>query len=113
MRVAVPPAIASVYRSPSSSNTIVRPSGETSSESHVPSEVVKSTLRVGVSGSESVFLRAVSAAGLAAGAGCCAGLGGNGRTAARDVAMTNRGIIDLRGGGRGENLKRRGKTSKE
>src|SRR2546427_12319777 len=101
MRVAVPPAIASVYRSPSSSNTMVRPSGETSSESHVPSEVVKSTLRVGVSGSESVLLRAVSAAGFAAGAGCCAGFGGHGGTAGRDGAETHRRIIDLRGGGRG------------
>src|SRR2546427_8427320 len=99
MRVAVPPAIASVYRSPSSSNTMVRPSGETSSESHVPSEVVKSTLRVGVSGSESVLLRAVSAAGFAAGAGCFAGLGGDGRAAAGDGAVTNRRLIGLRGGG--------------
>src|SRR5215472_16517784 len=37
--------------SPSSSNTIVRPSGETSSESHVPSSVVNLSGVLGVSGS--------------------------------------------------------------
>src|SRR5215831_10143443 len=37
--------------SPSSSNTMVRPSGETSSESHVPSSVVNLSGVLGVSGS--------------------------------------------------------------
>ena len=54
MRVAFPPAIGSVYRSPVRSKTIVFPSGETSSDSHVPSSVVKAVLRVGMIGS-SVF----------------------------------------------------------
>ncbi len=36
--------------SPSSSKTIVRPSGERSSESHVPSSVVNLSAFVGVSG---------------------------------------------------------------
>src|ERR1700691_592705 len=36
---------------PSSSNTIVLPSGDTSSDSHVPSSVVNSILRSGFSGS--------------------------------------------------------------
>src|SRR5689334_16368329 len=51
------------------SNTIVLPSGETSSDSHVPSSVVKLVLRVGTIGSSvlgAVFFE-VSAA-----AGCCA-----------------------------------------
>src|SRR5439155_10204224 len=59
MRVAAPPVTGIVYRSPSSSNTIVLPSGETSRESQVPSCASNSTLRVGVSGSESVLARCV------------------------------------------------------
>ena len=57
MRVASPPAIGIVYRSPSSSNTIVLPSGDTSSDNHVPSCASNATVRVGVSGSESVLGR--------------------------------------------------------
>src|SRR5256885_8431457 len=53
MRFASPPVGGIVYRSPSSSNTIVCPSGDTSSEIQVPSEVVKSTLRVAFKGRES------------------------------------------------------------
>src|SRR5207249_11009112 len=53
MRFASPPVGGIVYRSPSSSNTIVCPSGDTSSEIQVPSDVVKSTLRVVFRGSES------------------------------------------------------------
>jgi hypothetical protein len=56
MRVAVPPAAGIVYRSPSSSKTIVCPSGERSRESQVPSLTSNATVRVGVSGSESFFL---------------------------------------------------------
>src|SRR5207253_11195468 len=44
-RVACPPAIGSVYRSPRRSNTIVRPSELTSSEIHVPSVVVNEIAR--------------------------------------------------------------------
>ena len=61
MRVAVPPAMGSVYRSPSSSNTMVRPSGDTSSEIHEPSVVVKSSERVPMSGSDFVLPAAVFA----------------------------------------------------
>src|SRR5437879_2919756 len=53
MRFASPPVTGRVYRSPSSSNTMVCPSGDTSSEIQVPSDVVKSTLRVVFKGSES------------------------------------------------------------
>src|SRR6266576_2154150 len=53
MRFASPPVGGIVYRSPRSSNTIVCPSGDTSSEIQVPSDVVKSTLRVVFRGSES------------------------------------------------------------
>jgi len=49
----LPPASGSVYRSPSSSNTTVCPSGDTSSDIQVPSDVMKSTARVGFKGSES------------------------------------------------------------
>ena len=54
MRVAVPPAIGSVYRSPRMSKHIVRPSGETSSEIQVASSVVKRSARGVASGSELV-----------------------------------------------------------
>src|SRR5687767_4533772 len=48
--VAVPPAIGIVYRSPSRSNTIVRPSGLTSREIQLPSSVSRLIERVGRSG---------------------------------------------------------------
>jgi hypothetical protein len=51
MRVAAPPVAGIVYRSPSKSKTIVFPSGLRSSESQVPSSVVKTSGRVGMSGS--------------------------------------------------------------
>src|SRR5512146_2514112 len=50
MRVAFPPSMGRVYKSPSSSKTIVLPSGERSSESQVPSSVVNLSGVVGVSG---------------------------------------------------------------
>src|SRR5947208_15790246 len=53
MRFASPPVTGIVYRSPSSSSTMDCPSGDTSSEIQVPSDVVKSTLRVGFKGNES------------------------------------------------------------
>ena len=46
MRLAVPPLIGSVYRSPSRSNRSVPPSFETSTESQVPSSVENSILLV-------------------------------------------------------------------
>src|SRR5262252_2579312 len=51
MRVADPPVIGSVYRSPRRSNTSVRPSGDTSTDIQVPSSVVNLRGRVGTSGS--------------------------------------------------------------
>src|SRR5436309_15215741 len=60
--------------SPESSNTIVLPSGETSSENHVPSDVSKLTVRAVFSGSESsltfVVSRFVVSCG-GGGGGCC------------------------------------------
>src|SRR5437764_14842308 len=53
MRFASPPVTGIVYRSPSSSSTTVCPSGDTSSEIQVPSDVVQSTLRVAFRSSES------------------------------------------------------------
>src|ERR1043165_404127 len=47
MRVALPPGIGTVYRAPTTSNTIVLPSGETSSDIQVPSSVVNDAWRVG------------------------------------------------------------------
>src|SRR5579864_6707194 len=58
--LAVPPAIGTVYRSPTRSKMMVWPSGETSSESHVPSLVANSILRAGLSGSGSSFFGAAS-----------------------------------------------------
>src|SRR5262245_45912643 len=49
-RVARPPVIGMVYRSPSRSNTMVLPSGLTSSEIHVPRVAVNSALRDASSG---------------------------------------------------------------
>src|SRR5918999_1761396 len=54
-RVARPPAIGIVYRSPRRSNTTVRPSGDTSSEIHDPFVVVKLAVRAADSG-RSFFL---------------------------------------------------------
>src|SRR5687767_12831343 len=64
MRVARPPAIGSVYTSPSRSNTRVEPSGDTSRFIHVPSEVSKLIVRAlaSVRPSRRVLSRA----------GCCA-----------------------------------------
>ena len=56
MALASPPSIGRVYRSPSSSKRIVLPSGEMSSETHVPSSVVNSTVRSGLSGRPLGFL---------------------------------------------------------
>src|SRR6476646_5178812 len=47
MRVALPPLMGTVYRSPSRSKTMVLPSGETSSDIQVPSSVVNDAWRVG------------------------------------------------------------------
>src|SRR5260370_9289584 len=83
MRFASPPATGMVYKSPISSNTSDWPSGETSSDIHVPSDVVNSMVRVVTSGSESVraFLP-VSAAADGATDGACSGTGGE-RTGGR------------------------------
>src|SRR5687767_6942418 len=55
MRVAVPPPIGSVYRSPRRSKMTVRPSGETSTDIQVPSLVVKRSERgVGGTGERAV-----------------------------------------------------------
>src|SRR2546426_1144411 len=98
MRVAAPPVTGIVYRSPSSSNTIVLPSGETSSESQVPSCASNSTLRVGVSGSESVFARCV-VSGRGAGVFWAATIEGGVyvSAAAANVATSTRRITELRG----------------
>src|SRR2546430_6444076 len=82
MRFASPPVGGIVYRSPSSSNTIVCPSGDTSSEIQVPSDVVKSTLRVVFKGNES---------------GRWAARGRLGATAARSIAVESLRITGLRG----------------
>jgi len=98
IRVAAPPATGNVYRSPSSSNTIVFPSGDTSSESQVPSCVSNSTVRVGVSGSESVLgRRAVSAR--ATGGFWAAMVDGRAyvSVAAANVATRIRRMAELRG----------------
>src|SRR5437867_7099194 len=60
IRVAVPAVLGIVYRSPRSSKTIVLPSGETSSDIHVASDVSKLTVRVIFSGSESSLIFVVS-----------------------------------------------------
>src|SRR5262245_55281670 len=60
MRLAFPPPIGSVYRSPSSSNRIVRPSGERSRETQVPSVAVKRRFRLGMSGRELAFAAALA-----------------------------------------------------
>src|SRR5258708_10283487 len=77
MRCAGPPATGMVYKSPISSNTSDWPSGETSSDIHVPSDVVNSMVRVVTSGSESArtFLP-VSATADGATDGVCSGTGG-------------------------------------
>ena len=59
-RVAVPPATGMVYRSPSSSKTIDLPSGDTSSDIQVASDVSKLTVRAICSGSESSLIVTVS-----------------------------------------------------
>src|SRR5215469_9837536 len=66
---ASPPEKGMVYRSPTSSKTMALPSAETSSESQVPSVVMKSTLRAGLSGRGWSFFAsfASSAAGVMAG----------------------------------------------
>src|SRR6185503_10892512 len=69
--VAVPPAIGTVYRSPSRSKTMVRPSGDTSSEIHVPSSVSRLIDRVGTSsrsGFRAAAVRRVVSCWAAAGA---------------------------------------------
>src|SRR2546428_8710450 len=105
MRVAVPPVIAIVYKSPSSSKTMLRPSGETSSEIQVPSCVSNSTLRVGVSGRLSFFVVESAAAGggrtRSGGTEGAQRGGASGMTAARNVATNNRRITDLRVGNDG------------
>src|SRR5437763_1605048 len=63
-RVAVPPAIGSVYKSPSRSKTIVLPSGLTSTDIHDPFVVVKFTWRPTLSGKSGFLFFAAS--------GCCA-----------------------------------------
>jgi len=63
--------------------------GDTSSEIQVPSEVVKSTLRVGLRGSESAFCLVVSAR--------WAARHSTGTAAARSVAVNDLGITGLRG----------------
>jgi hypothetical protein len=52
-----------VYRSPSKSNTILAPRGATSSDIHVPSEVVNRTVRGVGSGSESAAATTCDASG--------------------------------------------------
>src|SRR5258707_9692391 len=56
IRFAAPPEVASVYMSPSKSNTIVLPSDETSSDIQVPSSVVNSIFLSVLSGRPSSFL---------------------------------------------------------
>src|SRR5260221_14573105 len=82
MRFASPPITGIVYRSPSSSNTIVCPSGDTSSEIQVPSDVVKSTARVGFKGRLS---------------GRWPSRGRHGTMAARSVVVKSLRITGLRG----------------
>src|SRR5947208_14955229 len=85
MRFASPPVTGIVYRSPSSSSTTVCPSGDTSSEIQVPSDVVKSTLQVGFKGNES---------------GRWAARGRQRATAARSIAVESLRITGLQGGRR-------------
>ena len=59
-RVALPPSMGIEYRSPRMSNTIVRPSGDTSSEIQVASSVVNRTWRVPCSGSLVLVSRAAT-----------------------------------------------------
>src|SRR4029079_10240359 len=61
MRVAFPPAIGIVYRSPRMSNAMVFPSGETSREIHDASSVVNLSERVVMSGNELVRVAARTA----------------------------------------------------
>ena len=60
IRVAAPPVTGIVYRSPINSKTTVLPSGDTSNEIHVPSDVSKLTVRVVFSGNESSLTFVVS-----------------------------------------------------
>src|SRR6266851_2098042 len=75
IRVAAPPVIGIVYRSPSNSKTMVLPSGDTSRDIHVPSDVSKLTLRVIGNGSESSLILTVSRFVVSGrgggGGGCC------------------------------------------
>src|SRR5213075_1508713 len=83
MRVAVPPATGIVYRSPRSSNTMVLPSGETSSDIHVASDVSKLTVRAVFSGKESSLTLVVSRFVVS-----CGGGGGGGCWTARPTARS-------------------------
>ena len=82
IRVAVPPVTGMVYRSPRSSKTIVLPSGETSSDIHVASDVSKLTVRVVFSGNESSLTWVVSRLVVSCGGG------GGGCWKASNVATT-------------------------
>src|SRR5690348_11133948 len=106
IRVAVPPAMGMVYRSPTSSNTMVLPSGETSRDIQVPSDVENDTVRVVLSGRSPFFLPVSARArtsGEAARAG--AGVGWTGTSRAARVTARIRCIEAPKRGGR-----RRGKT---
>src|SRR5215469_4773478 len=79
-----------VYRSPTSSNTMVLPSGETSGDIQVPSDVVNETVRVVVRGRSPFFLP-VSAATRLSGT-VATGTVRNGSSKAARVAARNRYI---------------------
>src|SRR5690348_491345 len=89
IRVAVPPAMGMVYRSPTSSNTMVLPSGETSRDIQVPSDVENETVRVVLSGRSPFFLP-VSARARTSGEAARAGAGVGWTGTSRPARVTAR-----------------------
>src|SRR3982751_5411403 len=95
-RVALPPVIGSEYRSPRRSNTSVFPSGETSSEIHVPFVVVKEWVRAVLSGSPA----AGGLGAVAPGASCAASEDDTATTAASEARERRRRRMGTLGKGR-------------
>src|SRR5262245_33241450 len=87
MRVAVPPVTGIVYRSPSTSKTIVRPSGVRSREIHDASVVAKDNLRGVINGNEPVLVAALLALSFCA--AVCA-VSGTFATSVRNAAAITR-----------------------
>src|SRR5437867_2451651 len=90
-RVALPPSIGIVYRSPRRSKTIVLPSGLTSREIHEPLLVVKLTCRPTASGRSGFFFLLES--GFCAPGACARPMtGAMAKTVARPAARIRRGV---------------------